>query len=99
VVESAAAKLLGSKLADIEAEQDELQLKQYQQLIEAEGYQVDYKLGFGNRVQEITRICQELEADLLVLGAHGHSGIFDFIHGQTIDSVRHQLNIPILIAK
>jgi manganese transport protein len=99
VVESAAAKLLGSKLADIEAEQDELQLKQYQQLIEAEGYQVDYKLGYGNRVQEITRICQELEADLLVLGAHGHSGIFDFIHGQTIDSVRHQLNIPILIAK
>ena len=99
VVESAAAKLLGSKLADVEAEQDELQLKQYQQLIEAEGFKVDYKLGFGNRVQEITRICQELEADLLVLGAHGHSGIFDFIHGQTIDSVRHQLNIPILIAK
>jgi manganese transport protein len=33
------------------------------------------------------------------MGAHGHKGLFDFLYGQTIDSVRHQLEIPILIVK
>ena len=34
---------------------------------------------------------------MLVIGAHGHSGIKDLLYGQTIDSVRHELKIPVLV--
>jgi manganese transport protein len=43
------------------------------------------------------RIVKETNADLLVIGAHGHKGIKDWLYGATIDSVRHQLKIPVLI--
>jgi manganese transport protein len=33
------------------------------------------------------------------MGAHGHSGIKDLIFGNTINPVRHKLNIPILVVR
>ena len=42
---------------------------------------------------------QSKVADLLVMGAHGHGGIKDLIFGNTINPVRHQLNIPILVVR
>jgi manganese transport protein len=56
-------------------------------------------LGYRNRVSEIVRIVKLKEADMLVMGAHGHKGIKDYIFGETIESVRHQLEIPVLIVK
>jgi manganese transport protein len=40
---------------------------------------------------------KENNADMLVIGAHGHAGIKDWLYGQTIDSVRHELKIPVLV--
>ena len=54
-------------------------------------------LGFNRRSKEIVRIIKENNADMLVIGAHGHRGIKDWFYGQTIDSVRHELNIPVLV--
>jgi len=34
---------------------------------------------------------------MLVVGAHGHTGIKDIIFGQTVNSVRHALKIPVLM--
>ena len=34
---------------------------------------------------------------MLVIGAHGHSGLKDFIYGETVNSVRHELKIPVLV--
>ena len=31
---------------------------------------------------------------MLVVGAHGHTGLKDFIYGETINAVRHELKIP-----
>jgi manganese transport protein len=54
-------------------------------------------LGFRNRQKEIPRLVKEANADLLIIGAHGHSGMKDWLYGETIDAVRHQLKIPVLI--
>jgi manganese transport protein len=43
------------------------------------------------------RLVKENNADMLVIGAHGHSGIKDLLYGQTVDSVRHELKIPVLV--
>lgn len=61
------------------------------------GIKVEGHLGFRNRSKEIVRIVKELNADMLVVGAHGHTGLKDFIYGETVNSVRHELKIPVLI--
>ena len=37
--------------------------------------------------------------DLLVVGSHGHGLVRDLLYGQTVDKVRHGLEIPMLIAR
>lgn len=99
VVESAGAKILGSATADTEREEDEAQLNRYREQLLKYHNDIKIVLGYRNRSNEIVRICKEENVDLLIMGAHGHEGILDFIYGQTIDKVRHQLNIPVLIVK
>ncbi len=99
IVESAGAKILGENIDDVESAEDRMQLALYQQQLAARGIKARFQLGYRNRIKEIVRICKAEKADLLILGAHGHKGLFDFVYGQTIESVRHQLEIPILIVK
>jgi manganese transport protein len=53
----------------------------------------------ANPRREIIRYAREIKPDLLVMGAHGHGGIKDLIFGNTINPVRHSLNIPILVVR
>ncbi len=48
---------------------------------------------------EIVRYARELGPDLIVMGAHGHKGLKDIIFGTTINAVRHNLRVPLLIVR
>jgi manganese transport protein len=61
------------------------------------GFKAISLLGFKNPAKEIVRLVKESGADMLVVGAHGHRGFKDLIYGQTVNSVRHQLKIPVLM--
>lgn len=52
-----------------------------------------------NPAREIIRYAREIRPDLLVMGAHGHRRVQDLVFGATIDPVRHELNIPILVVR
>lgn len=97
VVESASAKILGGETADFETEKDAEKLQSYVAKLQEHGYQATAVLGFRNRTKEIIRLVKESGADMLVIGAHGHSGVKDWIYGATINAVRHGLKIPVLI--
>lgn len=97
VVESTSARLLGKESDDYETTKDEERMEFYIQQLRERGFSATGKLGFKNRKKEIVRIVKEESASLLVIGAHGHSGIKDWIYGETINSVRHELQIPVLI--
>ncbi|MBX2920712.1 MAG: Nramp family divalent metal transporter [Chitinophagaceae bacterium] len=97
VVESVSARMLGSESDDFETKEDEKRLQLYKDALMEKGYKVVTGLGFYKRAGEIVRIVKEEQADLLVIGAHGHKGIEDFVHGQTVNSVRHDLKIPVLV--
>ena len=97
VVESASARLLGENAADQETRSDQERLDGYVDALRHRGYTASAQLGFYNRAQEIARIVKEEQADLLVIGAHGHSGLKDWIYGETINSVRHELKVPLLV--
>ncbi len=97
IVESASAKLLGKDSDDFETIKDTEQMDLYVQQLRERGFNAEGKIGFRNRVKEIARIVNENNADMLVIGAHGHSGLKDFIYGETVNAVRHELKIPVLV--
>ena len=97
IVESASARLLYNASDDYETRNDKERLATYVQDLQNRGLKVTGELGFRNRAGEIVRIIREQQADMLVIGAHRHSGVKDFLYGETINSVRHELTIPILV--
>ena len=97
VVESASAKLLGKESDDYETKTDQDHMDYYIRQMKEQGLNSEGVLGFRNRAKEIIRIVKEQNADMLVVGAHGHTGLKDFIYGQTINTVRHELQIPVLV--
>lgn len=97
IVESASAKFLGNQSDDFETRKDQEKLNFYIDHLKAEGFAVQGNLGFKYRAKEIVRLVKENEVDMLVVGAHGHTGLKDFIYGETINSVRHELKIPVLV--
>lgn len=97
VVESVSAKYLGAASDDEETRIDQQRLDHYCQQLQQQGYQVTGLLGYKNRVREIIRMVKESEADLVVMGAHRHSGLKDYLFGETIEDVRHALQVPVLI--
>jgi manganese transport protein len=44
-------------------------------------------------------MAKRFEADMLVMGAHGHTWLSDLIFGTTVDVVRHRVTIPVFIVK
>jgi len=97
IVESASAKVLGQETDDLETRKDQEKLDEYVAFLQQKGLVAESFLGFSSRHKEIPRLVKETNADLLIIGAHGHSGVKDLLYGETIDAVRHQLKIPVLI--
>ncbi|CAN5118110.1 Nramp family divalent metal transporter [soil metagenome] len=97
IVETASAKYLGDAADDYETRKDLERLEQYALQLNSMGYETEIHLGYNNRVQEIVRIVNTAKADLLVMGAHKHSGLKDILYGETVDQVRHKISIPVLI--
>jgi manganese transport protein len=97
IVETASASYSGASSDDYETRKDQERLDSYAAQLKGMGYSVESHLGFNDRVSEIVRLVNETKADLLVMGAHRHSGIKDFLYGETLDKVRHRLKIPVLI--
>ena len=97
IVESASAKLLGQESDDYETRKDKERMDFYVDYLQKLGHTAEGYLGFRNRAKEIVRLVKELQADMLVVGAHGHTGLKDLIYGETVNSVRHELKIPVLV--
>lgn len=99
VVESAVANYIGTQSRDYETLSDTANLEAYVGQLAHLGYQASFKVGYGGVVKAIARLVAESEADLLVMGAHGHRGLKDVVLGATVDSVRHHVKVPVLIVQ
>jgi manganese transport protein len=97
IVESAATRLMEKDTYDLETRNDQEHLDSYVQQLKDKGISSVGLLGFNDRAKEIIRLVKESNGDMLVIGAHGHRGIKDLIYGETIDTVRHELKIPVLV--
>ena len=99
IVETAGARFHGEKVLDHETQSDTDNLQKYKLNLEELGYKITIAIGYGTAAKAISAIVKERELDLLVMGAHGHSGISDLIFGTTVEKVRHNVQIPVLITK
>lgn len=99
VVETAGALVYGSEISDMESNKDKQALRDYAQQLLGKGYHVETEVGYGNPKVTIPKMVTSFNADLLVMGAHGHKFMKDLILGTTVDSVRHRVKIPVLIVQ
>ena len=72
-------------------------LGEFGRQLQLKGYKATTYLGYENRVKEIVKMVESYDAKLLVMGGHRHQGWKDYIFGETIESVRHKVKIPVLI--
>jgi manganese transport protein len=99
VVESVTASYFQEISDDEESRKDKERLELYAATLSEKGYKVQFVVGYKNRVKEIVRIVNTTETQLLVMGAHHHYGWKDYFFGETIESVRHKVKIPVLIVQ
>jgi manganese transport protein len=100
VADTPMAGILGTDAIDRHTVADELYLAEVVRVLRQKGYSVDSALLQGaDRAGEIVGRLRKEPVDLLVLGSHGHGLVRDLLYGQTVDKVRHGLEIPLMIAR
>ncbi len=83
--------------AEMKADQDYLD-RTAQRLRDA-GLKVSAELALGNPPTEILKTAARHACDLIAMTSHGHKIIGDIFLGSTIDKVRHNTMIPILVVR
>jgi manganese transport protein len=63
------------------------------------GLVVTTQLALGNPPTEILRTAEASGCDLIAMTSHGHKFIADVFLGSTIERVRHNTTIPILVVR
>jgi manganese transport protein len=97
VVEGTAADLLGPEADDQESRSDRRRMRELLDHLHRDGLEARGVLGYGTPADEITRIVQAEQLDLLVTGTHGHGFLADLALGRTVSPLLHRLSIPVLV--
>jgi nucleotide-binding universal stress UspA family protein len=88
------------KLAESdEMRADRLYLETIAGRLRATGLVVTTELALGNPPTEILKTAQGRGCDLIAMTSHGHKLVGDFFLGSTIDKVRHNTAIPLLVVR
>ncbi len=67
--------------------------------LRAAGLTVETELALGNPPNEILKTASARACDLIAMTSHGHKLLGDFFLGSTIDKVRHNTAVPILVVR
>ncbi|MDP9047168.1 MAG: Nramp family divalent metal transporter [Bacteroidota bacterium] len=99
VVETAGARYYGTEVMDHETQSDADNLDIYVSALKEQGYHAEAQIGFGRAANAIADIVKKEGIDFIVMGSHGHKALKDLIFGTTVNSVRHKVNVPVLVVK
>jgi len=82
-----------------EMQEDRAYLGRLRGELEEHGFEVEALLRMGDPAKEICQVAEEQAVDLIAMATHGHRGVSDVIHGQTVDHVRHKMRMPVLLLR
>jgi manganese transport protein len=100
VEEDVTSQIYGSLASTREVEAGRDYLNRIAQSLQSESLEVETHIFHSpNPKEEIVRYARQIRPDLLVMGAHGHQRWKDLVFGDTINPVRHALNVPILVVR
>jgi manganese transport protein len=99
VVEGAGGVVFGPDTLDAEARNDYDYLQLVATSLNHRGVEAELFLGYGQVAKELVRLVEEHNIDLLVMGGHGHRWLSDILLGSTINPVRHDLSIPVVVVR
>ena len=100
VEEGVTSRVYGPLAATAEVEAGEHYLNRISESLRAEGIEVEAAIIHGPEPgREIVRYASQIAPDLIIMGAHGHRRLKDLIFGNTINPVRHDLRVPLLIVR
>jgi len=98
VEEGAISQLYGALASTAEEQTGERYFRDIADSLHRQGLKVELTVLPGRSPRdEIVRMARELKPDLVVMGAHGNTGIKDLIFGNTINGVRHAVSAPVLV--
>ncbi|MCB1099489.1 MAG: universal stress protein [Verrucomicrobiae bacterium] len=64
---------------------------------EVEGWEWDTLISDGHAASEITKLANEIDADLIVMASEGRHGFLDAFRGSTTERVLHQIHCPLAV--
>jgi manganese transport protein len=100
VEEGVTSQIYGRDSSTAEVEAGEQYLERIAQALRDQGITVETAITHSSSPKkEIVRYANETKPDLVIMGAHGHGGLKDLIFGTTINPVRHNLQVPMLIVR
>jgi manganese transport protein len=98
IEEGATSKLFGPLSSTEEIRTGQEYFEGIVQSLAGEGVTAELTIEHGLSPRDaIVRAARALDPDLIVMGAHGHRGLKDLIFGNTINAVRHQVSVPVLV--
>jgi manganese transport protein len=65
----------------------------------SQGIPVTTRLELGNPPDQILKVAEAERCDLIAMTSHGHRFLGDLFLGSTINEVRHQTSVPVLLVK
>jgi manganese transport protein len=100
VEEDVTSRVYGPLASTAEVEAGAQYLERIAASLRAQGVEVETAVAYSQDPRrEIVRYAREVRPDLVIMGAHGHGALKDLIFGNTINPVRHDLNVPLLIVR
>lgn len=82
-----------------EMKDDRAYLEQVAERLTAAGLKVSSRLAMGDPSSEIIKVAEEEGVDLIAMSTHGHRLINDILRGTTVNRVRHQVKVPVLLLR
>jgi manganese transport protein len=99
VVDSALAQVYSGEGYDEHTRDDEQYLLEIAEEVRSLEVAVEIELAYGDPSRELVNFAVSHKVDILVMGSHGHRLLGDLLWGQTVDPVRHRVNIPVLVVR
>lgn len=99
VADGWAARTHGSDAVSKEITEDRAYLAKVRDELQAKGVAAEAELAYGDPATEIIKWVRKRGCSLIAMSTHGHRFVADFFLGTAADTVRHEVEVPVLLIK
>ena len=99
VADGWAARTHGADAVSKEVTEDRAYLARVKDELQAKGVSAEAELAFGEPAKEIIKWVRKRGCSLIAMSTHGHRFLADFFLGTAADTVRHEVDVPVLLIK